>query len=121
MILKKNITIFMQIANRICDEIIAGKYLVDERIPSVREYCLLVEVNVNTVVRSYEYLQREGILYTKRGLGFFVSLDAAEKIIAIRHKQFIDEDLPHLFHEMKLLGISVEEVMELYKKYSASV
>lgn len=117
MIFKNKKTIFMQIADRICDEIIEGKYLVDERIPSVREYCLLVEVNVNTVVKSYDYLQREGILYTKRGLGFYVSSEAIEKIISIRHKLFVDEDLPHIFHEMKMLGISIDEVIDLYKKY----
>ena len=55
--------IYLQIADRICDEVLLGIYNEDDRIPSVREYAALVEVNVNTMMRSYEYLQQQGVIY----------------------------------------------------------
>ena len=70
---KENQTIYLQISERICDEILLGKYLEESRIPSVREYAALVEVNANTVMRSYEFLQQQDIIYNKRCIVFFVS------------------------------------------------
>ena len=58
---KENQTIYLQIAERISDEILLGHYAIGSRIPSVREYAALVEVNANTVMRSYEFLQTQGI------------------------------------------------------------
>ena len=58
MIFEDHKPIYLQIVDRICDEILAGKYGVGERVPSVREYAEIVEVNANTVMRSYDYLQQ---------------------------------------------------------------
>ena len=54
---KESKAIYLQIADRICDEILLGQYPEEERIPSVREYAAIVEVNANTVMRSFDYLQ----------------------------------------------------------------
>ena len=62
--------IFQQMAERLCDEILAQTYQDDERIPSVREYAVMLEVNTNTAVKAYEQLSRENIIYNKRGLGY---------------------------------------------------
>ena len=70
---KESKSIYLQIADRICDEILQGQYMEEERIPSVREYAATVEVNANTVVRTYDYLQGQEIIYNKRGIGYFVS------------------------------------------------
>ena len=61
--------IYVQIADRLCDEILTGKFVDDERIPSVREYAVLLEVNTNTAVKSYDLLEQRGVIYKKRGLG----------------------------------------------------
>ena len=61
--------IYVQMADRLCDEIIAGKYNADDRIPSVREYSVLLGVNTNTAVKAYETLARDEVIYNKRGLG----------------------------------------------------
>ena len=71
---KESKSIYLQIADRICDEILQGQYTEEERILSVREYAATVEVNANTVVRTYDYLQGQEIIYNKRGIGYFVSL-----------------------------------------------
>ena len=65
---KESKSIYLQIADRICDEILQGQYPEEERIPSVREYAGTVEVNANTVVRTYDYLQGLEIIYNKRGI-----------------------------------------------------
>ena len=68
---KESKAIYLQIADRICDEILLGQFAEEERIPSVREYATIVEVNANTVMRSFDYLQSQNIIYNKRGIGFF--------------------------------------------------
>ena len=59
---KESKAIYLQIADRICDEVLLGQYQEEERIPSVREYAAVVEVNANTVMRSYDYLQTQGVI-----------------------------------------------------------
>ena len=51
--------IYVQIAERLSDEILAGKYKEDERIPSVREYAVLLEVNANTAVKAYDLCKKQ--------------------------------------------------------------
>ena len=108
--------IYIQIAERICDEILAGEYKEDERIPSVREYAVLLEVNANTTVKSYDLLAGEGIIYNKRGLGYFVSAGAKKQIKKASKKEFMKERLPELARQMQLLDISIEEVKEVLEK-----
>ena len=108
--------IYLQIADRICDQILAGEYAEEARIPSVREYAVLLEVNVNTAVKAFDQLARDEIIYIKRGLGYFVSPGAARRIKQQRRTQFIDEQLPALFRNMQLLGISIEEVTDAWQK-----
>ena len=69
---KESKAIYLQIADRICDEILLGQLGEEERIPSVREYAAIVEVNANTVMRSFDYLQSQNIIYNKRGIGYFI-------------------------------------------------
>ena len=102
--------IFLQIAERICDEILGGKYPEGERLPSVREYAAEVEVNVNTVVRSFEWLSQKGIIFNKRGMGYYASQGAKETIRQSLRESFFKEALPDLLGQMQKLGITVEEV-----------
>ncbi len=102
--------IYVQIADRLCDEILSGKYNDDERIPSVREYAVLLEVNTNTAVKSYDLLASQGIIYNRRGLGYFVTAGAKERILAERKEEFMRQTLPGLFRSMKLLGIGIKDI-----------
>ena len=112
---KESKPIYMQIVDRICDEILTDKYKEQERIPSVREYAAIVEVNANTVVRSYDYMQSNDIIFNKRGLGYFVAEGAKNQIVAIRRQTFMNNTLPDLFREIDVLGISIDEIVEFYK------
>lgn len=106
--------IYVQMADRLCDEILAGTYQADDRIPSVREYAVMLEVNTNTAVKTYELLAREGIIYNKRGLGYFVAPQAHDKIMDARRQEFLHVRMPELFRQMRLLGISMDEVIQNY-------
>ncbi len=114
---KESKSIYLQIADRIGDEILQGLYKEEERIPSVREYAATVEVNVNTVVRTYDYLQGQEIIYNKRGIGYFVTTGARERIVRIRKELFLNEELPDFFRQLQLLNISMKEIGEMYKEY----
>ena len=85
---KESKAIYLQIADRICDEVLLGQYREEERIPSVREYAAVVEVNANTVMRSYDYLQSQEVIYNKRGIGYFVASGARALILSLRKEVF---------------------------------
>ena len=109
--------IYLQMADRLCDEILAGTYREDDRIPSVREYAVMLEVNTNTAVKAYDELARANIIYNKRGLGYFVPPGAKEQILDERRRDFMDNKLPELFRQMKLLGIKKVEIRNLFDTY----
>lgn len=108
--------IYLQIAEVICNQILSGEHPEGERLPSVRDYAVQMEVNVNTVVRSFDWLAQQEIIFQRRGLGFFVSEGAGNVISYVRRKDFFEQQLPELFESMRTLGISMEEVAERYKK-----
>ena len=107
---KDNKAIYLQIADLICDEILQQKLLEDERIPSVREYAAIVEVNANTCARVYDWLQGQGIIYTKRGLGYFVCAGAKDAIRQMKRQEFMTDTLPEVARQMVNLGITMEEL-----------
>jgi len=108
--------IYLQMADRLCDEILAGTYKEDDRIPSVREYAVLLQVNTNTAVKAYDELARANIIYNKRGLGYFVTPGAKKQILKERKQEFMKERLPELFRQMRLLGIGIEEVCKAWEQ-----
>ncbi len=113
---KDNKPIFVQIAEHICKEILSGKYSEGGRLPSVREYASEVEVNVNTVNRSYDWLSQRNIIESKRGMGYYVSLGAVENIRQSLRETFFQETLPELIMQMKRLGITVGEVEQAIER-----
>lgn len=114
MIFNSDKPIYIQMADRLCDEILAGTYNDDDRIPSVREYSVLLEVNTNTAVKAYDELARANIIYNKRGLGYFVTKGAKQQILKERKSIFMKEKLPELFRQMRLLGITLEDIQSAY-------
>lgn len=107
--------IYVQIAERLSDEIISGKYPPGGRVPGVREYSVMVEVNINTTVRAYDLLAIRGIISQRRGLGYFVTEDAQRLILYTRRREFFEGELPELQRRMILLDISLEEVVNALK------
>lgn len=117
MVFNDNKPIYLQITDRIMDAIVAGEYPAEERLPSVREYAAKVEVNANTVMRSYDWLQQQEIIFNKRGIGFFVTNDALKRILDMRREIFFRDEAEYFFRRLSSFGITPEELADLYKKY----
>lgn len=97
--------IYLQIADTLCERILCGDIKAEERIPSVREYGAQIGVNPNTVMRTYEKLTDDAIIYNKRGIGYFVSPDAREKILQVQKADFLSKEVPAIRRKMELLGL----------------
>ena len=108
----ENRSIYLQICDAICEQILSGTLRPDERIPSVREYGAEIGVNPNTVMRSYEKLTGEGIIYNRRGIGYFISPDARDIVLETQRREFLENELPALVRKMKLLGITEERFLD---------
>jgi len=108
--------IYIQMAERLADDILQGVYPTDSKVPGVREYAALLGVNVNTAVKAYETLAMQGIISNRRGLGYFVSAEACDIIKGQRQQEFMQEFLPDLFKRMKQLGVSLEMLEDAYRK-----
>lgn len=100
--------IYLQIADKVCDSILSGQLKGEDRVPSVREYGAESGVNPNTVMRSWERLTDDGIIYNKRGIGYFVCPDAYETILKTRREEFLHTDVPAIRERMRLLGLGPE-------------
>ena len=97
MIFSNDKPIYIQMADRLCDEILSGVYQ-------------------DTAVKAYDELARANIIYNKRGLGYFVTPGAKKQILKERKQEFMKERLPELFRQMRLLGIGIEEVCKAWEQ-----
>lgn len=102
--------IFMQIVDHICDKILRQELTAGKQVPSVRELAVELEVNPNTVMRAIERLSAAEIIFNRRGVGYFVAEQAPEQVQTLRRQRLLEEQLPRIAEEMKLLNISVEEI-----------
>lgn len=109
--------IYLQIADHFCENILLEKWNPGDRIPSVREMAVNIEVNPNTVMRTFNYLQEKGIIYNKRGIGYFVADDGRTKTNVLRKEDFVTQELPRFFKAMSLLNLTMEDINKYYKQY----
>lgn len=109
--------IYIQIAEHMSEQILTKKWAEGDRIPSVREIAKTLEVNPNTVMRSFAYLQEKGVIANQRGIGYFVSENVLENISKEKMREFEENELPKVFHQAKLLGYSSEKLSALYDHY----
>lgn len=114
---KDNEPIYVQIAVLVCEKIIIGQWPTGQRILSVRDLGVELEVNPNTVMRAYDFLQSLGVLYNKRGVGLFVADDAVEKVKAHRKQEFVAQYMPEFFKQLFLLDIPMEEIARQYEAF----
>lgn len=114
---RESIAIYLQIADYICERIMLKQWKVDERIPAVRELAVQLEVNPNTVMRTYEFLQGQNIIYNQRGIGYFVSPEAQTNATQYRKNEFLEKELPALFRNMYLLDMNMDELKMRFEKF----
>ena len=110
--------IYLQIVEYIYDRILTDEWKGDERVPSVRDLAAELQVNPNTVMRAYELLQNNEIIENKRGIGNFLGSDAKSKIRANRRNHFLKNELPVIFRTMKLLDVSMDDLMDHFTFYN---
>ncbi|WP_113651152.1 GntR family transcriptional regulator [Pedobacter namyangjuensis] len=114
---RDNKAIYLQIADYVCEHILLSKWKADEKVPSVREMAVELEVNPNTVMRTYELLQNKNIINNKRGIGFFVADEAIANVKDYRKTQFMEEELPVVFRNVYLLNIGFDELQTRYNSF----
>jgi len=112
--------IYMQIADYVCNKIQQRDWLEDEKIASVREMAVTLEVNPHTVMRAFDHLQHKDIIYIKRGMGYYVSKNASGKIIQAMKQQFLDEELPILFRKLILMDMDIENIKARFDEFKKS-
>jgi DNA-binding transcriptional regulator YhcF (GntR family) len=106
----ENPAIYIQIAEYVCEQILLKKWKLGERLISIRDLAISMEVNPNTVQRAYDLLQQQQIITNKRGIGYFVEEDAMQRILTFRREQFIENELPVFLRNIYLLKIDLKEV-----------
>lgn len=117
----KNQPIYLQIADYINENILMENWNEGDRIQSVRDLSAKLQVNPNTVMRTFSHLQNEGILFNQRGIGYFICEGAIDKIRSFKKEHFVEVELPEVFRTGKLLGISPEELCQFYSEYNEEI
>lgn len=115
--LSENKPIYLQLADQIMDEVLVPGFETGSRVLSVREFATRCGVNANTVMRTYSWLQQEGIIRNQRGIGYFFSDDAKELVMEMRKKKFFQSEILFLFKRLSELTVSPEELKKLYSGY----
>ena len=114
---RESSAIYIQIAEYVCEQILLKKWTPEEKIISIRDLAVNMEVNPNTVQRGYDFLQQQGIIANKRGIGYFVEADAISRILRFRKEQFMENELPVLLKNMYLLKIDFALIKERFDQF----
>jgi DNA-binding transcriptional regulator YhcF (GntR family) len=113
----ENQAIYLQIADYFCENILQKKWREGEKIPSIREIAVKVEVNPNTAMRTFNYLQDQGIIFNKRGIGYFVADNGYEKTLRLKKEQFVREELPRMFRMLDLVKLDFADLKKHHEKF----
>ena len=109
--------IYLQIVEYVCEQIILKQWPAGEKIPSVRELAVMMEVNPNTVMRSYEVLKNEQIIFDKRGIGYFIDPKGEGKALKYLQQEFTDKALPQVFKTMYLLKMDITDLEKPFEQF----
>jgi len=114
---KDNPAIYLQIAEYVCEQILLKKWKLGDKIISIRDLAVNMEVNPNTVQRAYDFLQQRDIITNKRGVGYFIEADAMDRILTFRREQFMENELPVFMRNIYLLKIDLKEIKTLFEQF----
>lgn len=108
--------IFIQIAERIEDDIIEGGLLEESQVPSTNQFAAFYKINPATAAKGVNLLVDEGILFKKRGIGMFVAEGAQEKVMGKRKQQFFEQYVVTMIQEAAKLGITADQLTDMIQK-----
>lgn len=111
---QNNTPIYLQIIKQIKTQIINKEYLPNQKIPSVRELSLQFAVNPNTVQKALAELENEGLIYTERTNGKFVTND--EEIISKITQETIDKMIDEFYDSMAKIGLNKAQILEILNR-----
>jgi DNA-binding transcriptional regulator YhcF (GntR family) len=114
---RENPAIYIQIAEYVCEHILLKKWNLGDKIISIRDLAISMEVNPNTVQRAYDFLQQREIITNKRGIGYFIEEDAMERILSFRREQFMENELPVFLRNIYLLKIEFKEIKSQFDQF----
>ena len=103
--------IYLQLMERIQQDIIKGVYQPGGKIPSVRELALEAAVNPNTMQKALCELERSGLVYSQRTSGRFITED--KKLLSHMKSELAKTHIHDFFTSMRQLGFCDEEILEL--------
>lgn len=109
---KTDTPIYKQIIDYAFGRIMSGAWVPGEKVPSVRELAVQLAVNTHTVLKAFDYLQQNLLIESRRGMGFFLTPGARERVDELRREEFFNTRLRELFAEMEMLGIDIGDVVE---------
>lgn len=112
---KDNIPIYLQIEQYLYRQIALGKLEAGQRIPSVRKLAVELTVNVNTVQRALQRMNDQGILFTKRGEGNFVTQDTT--LLVKTRQSLVNHELAEFVQSMNKLGVNEADIIKVLKNY----
>jgi len=115
-LIDENRPIFVQIAERIEEDILAGRLAEEEQVPSTNQFAALYQINPATAARGVNLLVDQGILYKKRGVGMFVATGSRERLMEKRRELFFEQYVVAMLREAKRLGIEEEQVIAMIQK-----
>ena len=114
-IFDNNRPIYIQLVENLRIKIISGKFKPGQRLPSVRELALITKVNPNTMQKALAELEEEGLIYTERTNGKFVT-DNQELIEKIKI-ELAKEKVNNFLNDMSNIGISYEEAIKYLQMF----
>jgi GntR family transcriptional regulator len=103
--------IYLQIMDLIKKDIVLGKLELGEKVLSTREYAQNLKVNPNTMVRVFNELEREGITFSKRGIGTFIT-ESKEKVESMK-REMAENLVNNFINGMLELGFSLNDMLDL--------
>lgn len=103
--------VYLQLIEQVKRNILSGKYVAGEKLPSVRDLASEAAVNPNTMQRALVELEREGLLYAERTSGRFIT-DNKELIKAMK-KEMVIEEVKQFMERMKTLGFEYEDIIRI--------
>ncbi|BFT69003.1 GntR family transcriptional regulator [Paenibacillus sp. P36] len=108
--------IFVQIAERIEDDIIEARMPEESQVPSTNQFAAFYQINPATAAKGVNLLVDQGILYKKRGIGMFVAEGARTKLMEKRKELFYEQYVVAMVKEAEKLGITVEQLTEMVRR-----
>lgn len=106
--------VFIQIMEKLKLDIVTGIYAPGDKLPSVRDLAREAAVNPNTMQRAFSELEREGLVYTQRTNGRFITEDIT-MINQLKERMALDS-ISRFLESMEQLGLSEDEIMKLLKE-----